>query len=136
VVRMVEEGLGSTDRPLQIRITGSWGELSGDVAMPLAVVLTELVQNAVDHSASDGSVDVTLRVAGKELEMRVVDGGAGVPEGFALDRDAGLGLTIVRTFVVHDLGGSISIGRADPSPPFGTAVEIRVPRPGPNLPVG
>lgn len=136
VVRMVEEGLGSSDRPVRVEIDGSLGRLGGDVAMPMAVVLTELVQNAIDHSTSNGAVAVTLRQSGKDLEMRVVDGGAGVPEGFALDRDAGLGLTLVRTFVVHDLGGSISIGRAEPTPPFGTAVEIRVPRQGPNLPVG
>ncbi|MDW3219358.1 MAG: histidine kinase N-terminal domain-containing protein [Acidimicrobiales bacterium] len=136
VVRMVEEGLGSTERPVRVEIVGTLGELGGDVAMPLAVVLTELVQNAIDHSVGAGDVTVSLRQAGKDLEMRVVDGGTGVPEGFALDRDAGLGLTIVRTFVVHDLGGSISIGRAEPSPPYGTAVEVRVPRQGPNLPVG
>lgn len=136
VVRMVEEGLGSRDRPVRVEISGSLGRLDGDIAMPLAVVLTELVQNAIDHSDGDRSVEVSLRPVGKELEMRVVDAGAGVPEGFALDRDAGLGLTIVRTFVVHDLGGSISIGRASPTPPFGTAVEVRVPRLGPNLPVG
>ena len=59
--------------------------------------------------------------------MRVHDQGPGVPEGFSLDRDAGLGLTLVRTFVVHDLGGSISIGRANAEAPYGTVVEIRVP---------
>ncbi|MEM7141054.1 MAG: histidine kinase N-terminal domain-containing protein [Actinomycetota bacterium] len=136
VVRMVEEGLGSAERPLRITLEGSWGELAGDVAMPLAVVLTELVQNAVDHSASDGAVTITLAATPRDLEMRVIDGGAGVPEGFALDRDAGLGLTIVRTFVVHDLGGSISLGRANPAPPYGTAVDVRVPAGGSNLPVG
>ena len=136
VVRMVEEGLGSTDRPLRVRIDGSLGELGGDVAMPLAVVLTELVQNAIDHSGGEGSVEVRLRASAKDLEMRVVDGGAGVPEGFALDRNAGLGLTIVRTFVVHDLGGSISIGRASSATPYGTSVDVRVPRGGSGLALG
>ncbi|MEQ8841189.1 MAG: histidine kinase N-terminal domain-containing protein [Acidimicrobiales bacterium] len=137
VIGMVEEGLGSVERPVRVQIEGSLGELAGDVAMPLAVVLTELVQNAIDHSG-DGAGDVTVRFAAtaKELEIRVEDAGRGVPDGFALDRDAQLGLTIVRTFVVHDLGGSISLARATPTPPFGTVVEIRVPRRGPGLPIG
>jgi two-component sensor histidine kinase len=137
VVHMVEEGLGSVERPLRVTIEGSLGELGGDVAMPLAVVLTELVQNAIDHSdCIERQVTVRLRTTGKELELRVDDAGRGVPDGFALDRDARLGLTIVRTFVVHDLGGSISFGRVQPEPPFGTAVVVRVPRQLPKLPIG
>ncbi|MFT5200678.1 MAG: two-component sensor histidine kinase [Candidatus Aldehydirespiratoraceae bacterium] len=135
VVQMVEEGLGSTERPVRVAIDGSLGELNGDVSMPLAVVLTELVQNAIDHG-DGGEVRVILATTTKEFEMRVEDAGIGVPEGFALDRDAKLGLTIVRTFVVHDLGGSISLGRAQPVPPYGTVVEVRLPRGGPALPLG
>ena len=60
--------------------------------------------------------------------MRIADDGPGVPEGFSLDRDAGLGLTIVRAFVVHDLGGSITITPASPGAPRGTVIEVSVPR--------
>jgi two-component system, sensor histidine kinase PdtaS len=137
VVQMVEDGLGSVDRPLHIVVEGSLGELDGAVAMPLAVVLTELLQNVIDHAGSaDGSVTLRLRATAKELEMRVQDSGRGVPEGFALDRDARLGLTLVRTFVVADLGGSISFGRVSSEPPHGTRVDVRVPRRGPRLQIG
>ena len=67
---------------------------------------------------------------------RISGGGDGVSDGFSLDRDAGLGLTIVRTFIVHDLGGTISIGPAQVTAPRGTAVEIRVPRRVETLPLG
>jgi signal transduction histidine kinase len=39
-----------------------------------------------------------------------------------------LGLAIVRTFVVSDLGGTITIGAAHTEEPQGALVEIRVPR--------
>jgi two-component sensor histidine kinase len=138
VVGLVEEGLGSVERPLRVTIEGSLGRLAGEVAMPLAVVLTELVQNALDHAVgvAGRSVRVRLAATSRELTMHVEDDGAGVPDGFALDRDARLGLTIVRTFVVHDLGGSISLARATPSPPYGTVVEVRVPRRSTGLPLG
>lgn len=144
VVQMVEEGLGSAERPIRVEVVGSLGELDGDVAMPLAVVLTELVQNAIDHAGllSEPDVDerstvtVELVARAKDVEMRVTDRGQGVPDGFALDRDARLGLTIVRTFVVHDLGGSIRLRRARTTAPFGTTVEVRVPRAGSPMPLG
>ncbi|MEZ5165852.1 MAG: ATP-binding protein [Acidimicrobiales bacterium] len=80
---------------------------------------TELLQNAIEHAPSGGgSVDVTLSGSARELEVRVVDTGRGVPDGFAFDRDARLGLTIVRTFVVHDLGSSISISAPAASRPM------------------
>ena len=138
VIGMVEEGLGSAERPLHVSVEGSLGVLGGAVAMPLAVGLTELLQNAIDHARGNDSGEVRVRFSSntKELELHVEDRGEGVPDGFALDRDARLGLTIVRTFVVHDLGGSISFGRASQQPPFGTAVDIRVPRRNAALPLG
>ena len=47
---------------------------------------------------------------------------------FSLDRDAGLAPTIVRTFVVHDLGGSITIKAVSADAPRATVNEVTVPR--------
>jgi two-component sensor histidine kinase len=137
IVRMVEEGLGGPERPLRVAMKGTIGELPGDMAMPLSVAVTELVQNAIDHAAPQ-SADVTIELNAEPrvLSIRVVNGGDGVSDGFSLDHDAGLGLTIVRTFIVHDLGGTISIGPAQVAVPRGTAVEIRVPRRVESLPLG
>ena len=144
LVRMVEEGLGAPERPVRIEVSGSIGALGGDVSMPLAVVVTELLQNSIDHgSGSEHPVSVRLGGDSKELSICVQDHGPGVPEGFSLDRDAGLGLTIVRTFVVSDLGGRITFARSgattegrDLGSSAGTTVDVRVPRPGPALPFG
>jgi two-component sensor histidine kinase len=129
VVRMVEEGLAAPERPLRVEVEGTLGEVPGDVAMPMAVVVTELVQNAIDHAAPDGgTVRLRMEVTPSALVVRVSDSGPGVPDGFSLDRDAGLGLTIVRTFVVHDLGGTVSIRAASGEAPRGAVVEVIVPR--------
>jgi len=93
------------------------------------VVVTALVQNAIDHAAPDGgTVVVSMRVTPSAFILKVSDSGPGVPDGFSLDRDAGLGLTIVRTFVVHDLGGTVSIRAASGGTPRGAVVEVTVPR--------
>jgi len=137
IVRMVEEGLGAPERPLRVAVEGRVGELPGDMAMPLAVAVTELVQNAIDHARPHAAdVSVELEAGPRAVSIRVSNGGDGVSDGFSLDRDAGLGLTIVRTFVVHDLGGTISIGPAKTAVPRGTEVEIRVPKRTESLPLG
>ena len=125
------------DRPIEFSVAGTVGPLPGDMAMPLAVVLTELAQNAIDAARSapvvDGGVDagavrVRLDATATTVTVVVEDDGPGVPDGFSLDRDAGLGLTIVRTFVVNDLSGSITIAAAQRDAPRGTVVDVRVPR--------
>ena len=132
LLHLVEEGLAPAERPLKIRVEGTVGQIDGETAMPLAVVLVELLQNAFQHAGPPGGpgeqVEVRFARTAKTLTMRVTDDGPGVREGFSLDRDAGLGLTIVRTFVVHDLGGSITIKAASADAPRGTVIEVSVPR--------
>ena len=140
LLRLVEEGLAPTERPPSIVVDGSVGDIDGETAMPLAVVLVELVQNALQHAGPPAGpaerVEVRLARAAKALTMSIADDGPGVPDGFSLDRDAGLGLTIVRTFVVHDLGGMITIKAASAEAPRGTVVEVTVPRRPATAPTG
>lgn len=135
LVAMVSQGLSSPERPVRFEITGDAGVLSADIATPLAVVFTELIQNAVEHAfpvenghAEPGLVTVTLGRDDSGVRARIVDNGVGVPPGFSLADDAGLGLTIVRTFVEADLGGTIDIGRRDDGV-SGTEVTLCVPVP-------
>ena len=132
LLRLVEDGLAPAERSPRVVVEGTVGDIDGETAMPLAVVLVELVQNALQHAGPPAGpaerVDVRLARVPKALTMSIADDGGGVPDGFSLDRDAGLGLTIVRAFVVHDLGGTITIKATSKEPPRGTVVEVSVPR--------
>jgi two-component sensor histidine kinase/PAS domain-containing protein len=55
LVRTVEESLVSSERPVRFVLEGSPGLLAARVATPLAVVLTELLQNAADHAFPTGA---------------------------------------------------------------------------------
>ena len=141
LARLAEEGLQSPDRPVRFRVQGDGGKLPAPIATPLAVVLTELLQNAVDHAFGDerppGSVVVTLANDGETLTVAVVDDGVGLPEGFSIDTATSLGLSIVRTLVTTELAGTIEMRRATPEDVAraglgegggpGTVVELRVP---------
>jgi len=133
LVRMVEEGLISPERPIRFTVVGDGGILPADVATPLAVVLTELLQNVVDHAfpsgpTEDATVFVELENTGTRLRVTVTDNGVGTSPGFTIDDSTGLGLSIVRTLVTTELGGTIgfSAGEGTPGHP-GTVVRISVP---------
>src|SRR6266702_1937015 len=112
-------------------LSGSFGPLPGSVATPLALVLTELLQNAVQHGLSRrasrppaGLIEVTALRRGERLIVTVADNGAGLPAGFDLDTSTSLGLQIVRTLVVAELGGLLEI---TPRAAGGTAVLVDLP---------
>ena len=133
LVRMVEEGLISPERPIRFSVVGDGGIVPADVATPLSVVLTELLQNVVDHAfpsgpTEDATVLVELENTGTRLRVTVTDNGVGTSSGFTIDDSTGLGLSIVRTLVTTELGGTIgfSAGEGSPGRP-GTVVRISVP---------
>jgi two-component sensor histidine kinase len=87
---------------------GSFGLIPAKEATPLALVLTELVTNAVEHGLSQvggGTVEIKAERDGKRVRVWVNDNGAGLGEGGA--PSTGLGTSIVRTLITNELQGSI-----------------------------
>ncbi|MCA1721483.1 MAG: PAS domain-containing sensor histidine kinase [Actinobacteria bacterium] len=87
---------------------GEFGELTAEVATPLAMVLTELVQNAVEHAQAT-TVEVRVQRTASRLTVVVADDGRGLPAGFDLAASTRLGLQIVRTLVEGELRGTIDL---------------------------
>jgi two-component sensor histidine kinase len=125
VMAMVGD-VASPERTVATRRTGSAGLLTAAVATPLALVLAELLQNAAEHAfpAGGGSLEVRLDRRPTGLRVEVVDDGGGLPEGFSLEGSKRLGLQIVRTLVVSELGGAIEMTRGEAG---GTSVVLDVP---------
>ena len=127
ITQMVEQALVSPDRPVTIRFIGDGPTLPASVSSSLAVVLTELLQNAVEHGyppgTSGGRVTIELESTSRGISVRVHDDGVGLPEGFDLATSDGLGLTIARTLADGDLGGELSLRPA--AGQNGTIAEIR-----------
>jgi two-component sensor histidine kinase len=130
LVRMAEDLLPH-DQPVRIGVQGEAGELSADVATPLAVILTELLQNAAEHAFPDDAsyrpaeplrIKVRLNRSDGKLLVEVRDNGAGLPPGFSVDQTTSLGLSIVRDLVRTQLGGTIAMHTDG-----GTIVELMVP---------
>ncbi|MGH3444796.1 MAG: sensor histidine kinase, partial [Nocardioidaceae bacterium] len=113
---------------VRVRRDGSFGTLAADTATPLALVLTELLQNALEHGlGGSGSVWIRVHRSAQRLRVEVEDDGRGLPAGFDLAGSAGLGLSIVRTLVESELDGRLDVGgRAEAA---GTRVLLEFPLP-------
>ena len=130
VVGLTSE-MGSGPGPVVVRREGSFGALLPEVATPLALVLVELVQNAVQHGLGPrgGAVQIQVSVQGDRLRVAVVDDGVGLPVAVEGQPPAsGLGLQIVRTLVEGELGGTLDLTTVPP-PGRGTRVAVDVPLP-------
>jgi two-component sensor histidine kinase len=131
LVETVTAGLADTSRPITTRIEGSAGELAPALASPLALVLSELVQNAVEHAfvvpGVPGTIVVRLSRGPATLELEVWDDGIGVPATFDVRSDANLGLQISDTLVTSELGGELTVSPVPDGP--GTVARVTAPLP-------
>ena len=117
IVRNMDQVAGAH---VLIRLAGSAGRVPSEVGTPLAIVVNELIQNALDHAFPDlgeaeapqARVWVTLQRTGSRLRVEVTDNGVGV-DGDVDPAEGGLGLSIVGSLVTEELGGSITIGPAE-----------------------
>ncbi|CNE97014.1 sensor kinase from two-component regulatory system [Mycobacterium tuberculosis] len=145
--------------------TGSFGVLPAEIATPLAMALTELLQNALEHGLAHrfGTLEVVARrhgegakprepsgvevwgewpapgaheprapheeetgaaPSGRRLVTVVADDGVGLPADFDVESATSLGLQIVRTLIVGELGGRLDFR---PRPGGGTEVVVDIP---------
>jgi two-component sensor histidine kinase len=138
-LRLMVAEVGAEGAEVAIRREGSFGVLRADTATPLAMVVTELLQNALEHAFPEVRdhgrrprfgdhegrwIALTARRLVGRLRVTVEDNGRGLPEGFDLDASTSLGLSIVRTLVESELEGILEMG---PRPGGGTRVVVDLP---------
>jgi two-component sensor histidine kinase len=130
-VAMMAGELSAAEARVIPSLRGRFGRLPAATATPLALVLTELMQNALQHGLSRSDTDtvtgtliVTASRRDDQLTVSVADNGRGLPPEFDLDKTTSLGLQIVRTLVVGELGGCLEIGAREGG---GTIVSVTLP---------
>ena len=97
-----------TDSQVEVRTEkiGRAGSIRAEEAPPLALVVTELATNAVEHGLSETGGTLTVRSArtGSHLVIDIEDDGVGMGS----SKPSGLGTNIAQTLVQGQLGGTLT----------------------------
>src|SRR4029453_4132712 len=125
LLRMVGDVAASWGGVSAIR-DGSFGLLSADVATSLAMIISELCQNAVEHGLAHESAEGRVGPSryDRGLRMEISDDGRGLPPGFDWRKSRSLGLSIVNTLVA-EMEGSFQLG--PPQARTGTQAVVDIP---------
>lgn len=124
VAKLLNSALELSHRPDEIEIhkSGDFGLVPSLIATPLALVLTELIQNALEHGLSErgNKLEVVAIKRDGRFKISVIDDGAGLSPDFDLMKSPSLGLEIVRTLTDNELSGELRFIRLNP----GTEAQI------------
>lgn len=123
-IRTVTENIiGATCRSLvppgkrvEMAVNGADISLPPSKATSVALIVNELVQNAVEHGfkhMDEGLIDVNIEETDREIKLVVANDGTPLPDGFDLREDRNLGLQIVENLVRDDLHGRFSLTNGD-----------------------
>lgn len=112
LVQHQQHSLMKPDRTIAFQVRGDDVRLNMTQATQVALVLNELIQNAVEHGFHEtpsGDIHVTIEEKEGEVALWVSNNGDRLPEGFEADKHGNLGLQIVEN-LSRGLGGRFKIG--------------------------
>lgn len=106
ILALIPETTAGFHATVKTELEGTFGELATERATPLALALTEIVTNAVEHGLGEKSGTVKVSVTREKgvLTVVVTDDGSGLKEGKV---GTGLGTQIIRSLVESELRGKI-----------------------------
>lgn len=125
VARSVAQNMPAGSRGIEVVVTGEEISMPSQPATALALLINELIQNALEHAfqgRSEGRVIVHIETQDDHLLVEVSDNGAGLPPSFDPQIDGNLGLELVRTLACDDLRGEFTMTGTQ-----GTCAAVRVP---------
>jgi len=123
ITAMTAESMTTPNQDVSIHVYGESLALPSRATTSLALIVNELVQNALEHAftgMNQGTVEISLGSSPEELIVLVRDDGRGLPNSY----ESGLGLEIVETLARDDLDARMKYHRLQQ----GTEVSIRIPR--------
>ena len=126
IITHTQQGMLSPDQHIRLQLQGPSLYLPAQQATTSAIIVNELIQNAVEHAfgeADRGTITVRLSEEDDIVQISIMDDGQGLPDGFTVDGVESLGLQIVRTLVQDDLKGEFQLQREE-----GTQAILRFPR--------
>jgi two-component sensor histidine kinase len=112
IITQMQEWVRDTEKQIRLELHGPNVYLSTRQATACALVINELLQNALEHGyerKTGGTISVVLEDNGDQVSVIINDDGGGLPAGFTLEGADSLGLQIVQTLVSEDLKGHFEL---------------------------
>jgi two-component sensor histidine kinase len=111
--RIIHNALELSSKEITYKKTGEFGVFDNQKATPLALIITELIHNALEHGLEKGGDQLFVEInrSSESTVVKVIDNGVGLPSDFSIVGSSNLGLQIVKTLTENELKGSISIVR-------------------------
>ncbi|MBM9501690.1 PAS domain S-box protein [Leptospira sp. 201903071] len=104
------------EKKVEFRISSKPNFVSIETAIPLGLIVNELVTNSLKYAFQNGSqgmISVKLRTDGGESFLEVSDNGIGMPENFDLSKSESLGLRLVEILSRQLRGKSLFLPPVD-----------------------
>lgn len=115
ILAATTQSLIAPNKRITMNVEGPDILLASSRATSLALILNELVQNALEHGFGEGHDEGTISIAlmetPREIELTVSNDGDLVPHDFDLRQNDSLGLQIVQSLARGDLQGQFSLER-------------------------
>jgi two-component sensor histidine kinase len=116
ILHHTQQGFIPPGKTIRTSVSGEDVMLPLKEATSVALVLNELIQNAVKHgfaSIDNGEVSVYVETTDGLLEITVQNDGAPLPDDFSADTSQNMGLRIVDTLVRDSLNGRFTLENKD-----------------------
>lgn len=126
ILKLVVENMLDPGFQIETKFRGQKLILPSEQATSLALVINELIQNAIEHGfvgRRKGVIGMDIAITKDTYRLEIWDNGVGLPSGFTPQGSASLGLQIIRTLIEEDLGGQFQLFSQE-----GTHACITVPR--------
>lgn len=127
LLNLLAHSLVSKECRVETKFSGDKLLLPSDVVTSLALILNELITNAIIHGFEgrpEGTLSIDILREAQACVIIVCDDGVGMARAVDENERKRLGMAIVRTLIEKDLHGTIEFSEAVPQ---GTAVTIRFP---------
>ena len=125
LLQNIQSAYAERSRAIAFKVQLSKQELQVHQAVPLGLIMNELVTNAVKYAFPDrqpgAKIEITQNAVGEELVLAVRDNGVGLAAGRAQRVSTGFGLSMVKG-LTRQLGGHLRQEDCD-----GTCFEVVVP---------
>ena len=117
IMAQLGEGVLDQQKSIRLKLSGPNIYLPTQQATACALIINELIQNALEHGYGHkqvGTVSVNLEDDGSKIIIGVDDDGAGLPDTFDQDQGETLGLQIITSLAQNELKGTFALtGRDD-----------------------